>query len=59
MPKIDINARKMLSTGTSSVMTRRKRFQMIKSKQQQQILDDETSSSSFTECRLVCNLFYD
>jgi len=60
MPKIDITARKMLSTGTSSVMTRRKRVQMIKSKlQQQQQLDDETSSSSFTELRLVCNLFYD
>ena len=49
MPKVNIAARKMLS-GTSSVMTRRKRFQMIKAKQQ---LDDETSSSSFNEFRLV------
>jgi hypothetical protein len=51
MPKVNITARKMLPKGTSSVMTRRKRFQMIKAKQQQQQqqLDDETSSSSISE----------
>jgi hypothetical protein len=50
MPKVKLTSRKVLSTGTSSVMTRRKRFQMVQAQQQ---LDDETSSSSFNEFRLV------
>ncbi|CAF3826987.1 unnamed protein product [Rotaria sordida] len=52
MPKISITARKIVSTRTSSVMTRRKRFQLTKVQQQQQQLDDEiSSSSSFSEFR--------
>jgi hypothetical protein len=51
MPKVNLTARKILPTGTSSVMTRRKRFQMVKAQQQ---LEDETSSSPFNELRLVC-----
>ena len=47
MPKINISGRKIFKTGTSSVITRRKRFQMIKAKQQQ--LEDDTSSSSVSE----------
>jgi hypothetical protein len=54
MPKVNLTTRKVLPTGTSSVMTRRKRFQMVKARQQ---LEDETSSSSFNEFRLVCDLF--
>ncbi|CAF1238641.1 unnamed protein product [Adineta steineri] len=50
MPKVNISARKILSTGTSSVMTRRRRSQLIKTKQQQ--LDDETSSSPFSEFKI-------
>jgi hypothetical protein len=55
MPKVKLTSRKILSTGTSSVMTRRKRFQMVQAQQQ---LDDETSSSSFNEFRLVGYEFY-
>jgi hypothetical protein len=54
MPKVNTTARKVLSTGTNTVMTRRKRFQMLLKKQQMHNqLDDETSSSSFNEFRLV------
>ncbi|UJR09609.1 hypothetical protein I4U23_013844 [Adineta vaga] len=48
MPKVGVGARKLLGTGTSSVITRRKRCQMLKSKQQ---LEDETSSSPFNDFR--------
>lgn len=52
MPKTGKAARKVVSTRTSAVITRRKRFQMIKEKQR---LDDElSSSSSFNEYRTVC-----
>jgi hypothetical protein len=47
MPKVNITGRKIFKTGTSSVITRRKRL-MIKAKQQQQ-LEDETSSSSVSD----------
>jgi len=50
MPKVNLTGQKIFRPGTSSVLTRRKRFQLIKSKQhQQQQLDDETSSSSISE----------
>jgi len=49
MPKVNLTSRKILPAGTSSVMTRQKRFQMVRARQQ---LDDETSSSSFNELRL-------
>ncbi|CAF3090391.1 unnamed protein product [Rotaria sp. Silwood2] len=50
MPKISKTARKIVSARTSCVMTRRKRYQIIKAKQQ---FDDEiSSSSSFNEFRL-------
>ena len=57
MPKVSTNARKISLKGTSSVMTRRKHYQMIKAQREQ--LDDELSSSSssapsFNEIRLVC-----
>ena len=50
MPKVNLTSRKIYPKATSSVMTRRKRVQMIKAQQQ---LEDETSSSSFNELRLV------
>jgi hypothetical protein len=53
MPKVNLTSRKIYPKGTSSVMTRRKRFQMVRAKQQ---LDDETSSSSFSELRFVGDL---
>jgi hypothetical protein len=48
MPKVNLTSRKIYPKATSSVITRRKRFQMIRAKQQ---LEDETSSSSFNEFR--------
>ncbi|CAF3334793.1 unnamed protein product [Rotaria socialis] len=51
MPKVSVTARKILSTRTTAVITRRKRFQINKAKQQ--LLDDEISSSSpFSEFRI-------
>lgn len=50
MPKVNLTPQKVNPRATSSVVTRRKRFQMIRAKQQ---LEDETSSSSFNESRLV------
>ncbi|CAF3792040.1 unnamed protein product [Rotaria magnacalcarata] len=51
MPKVSVTARKISSTRTTAVMTRRKRFQINKAKQQ--LLDDEISSSSpFSEFRI-------
>ena len=44
MPKVNLTSQKVSPRATSSVITRRKRFQMIRAKQQ---LEDETSSSSF------------
>jgi hypothetical protein len=54
MPKVNLTMRE---TGTNSLTAKRKRLQMIKTKQhaQKQIFDDETSSSSFNEFRLVSN----
>ena len=53
MPKVSVTARKALSTRTTAVITRRKRFQINKAKQQ--LFDDEISSSSpFSEFRIVC-----
>ncbi len=52
MPKVNLTSRKIYPKATSSVITRRKRFQMIRAKQQ---LEDETSSSSFNELRFVSN----
>lgn len=60
MPKTNLSSRKIVSTRTSSVITRRKRFQMNKAKQQlqNQFLDDDmSSSSSFNEFRIVSYLF--
>jgi hypothetical protein len=52
MPKVNLTNRE---TGTNSLTAKRKRLQMIKSKQQgqKQTYDDDTSSSSFNEFRLV------
>jgi len=52
MPKVNLTNRE---TGRNSLTSKRKRLQMIKNKQQtqKQIFDDETSSSSFNEFRLV------
>jgi hypothetical protein len=55
MPKVNLTSRKIVPIRTSSVMTRRKRFQMVKAQQQ---LDDDTSSSSFNELRLVGYFIY-
>jgi hypothetical protein len=55
MPKVNLTIRE---TGTNSLTAKRKRLQMIKTKQhaQKQIFDDETSSSSFSEFRIVSQL---
>lgn len=50
MPKVNLTSQKVSPRATSSVVTRRKRFQMIRAKQQ---LEDETSSSPFNDSRLV------
>jgi len=52
MPKGNLTNREI---GKNSLTAKRKRLQMIKNKQQtqKQIFDDETSSSSFNEFRLV------
>jgi hypothetical protein len=55
MPKVNLTIRE---TGTNLITAKRKRLQMIKNKQQpqKQLFDDETSSSSFNEFRLVSKL---
>ena len=50
MPKVNLTSRKVYPKPSSSVVTRRKRYQMVRTKQQ---LEDETSSSSFNDFRLV------
>ncbi len=52
MPKVNLTNRE---TGTNSLTAKRKRLQMIKNRQQgqKQVFDDDTSSSSFNEFRLV------
>lgn len=55
MPKVNLTSRKIYPAGTSSVVTRRKRFQLDKAKNQ---LDDEASSTSpFNELRFVREIF--
>jgi hypothetical protein len=60
MPKINVNSRSLLSNSGSQALTaKRKRLQMIKSKQQKplrEVYDDEASSSSLNELRLVREL---
>jgi hypothetical protein len=57
MPKVNLNARSVVSgNGSTALAAKRKRLQMIKSKQQKQIRDqyeDDTSSSSLNDCRWV------
>ena len=60
MPKVNLNARSVVSgTASTALAAKRKRLQMIKSKQQKQIRDqyeDDTSSSSLNDCRWVGSL---
>ena len=55
MPKVSIHAPRMAGKGNSSIMTRRKRSELLKSKEQQKrtFVDEENSSSPFNDMRIV------
>jgi hypothetical protein len=60
MPKVNYNSRTIGSTvgSTGTLAAKRKRLQMIKTKQTKQI-DDVSSTISLNEFRLVCVYSYD